>query len=149
MEKRLMTLAASVLLTTGVALAQSNITGKVTSSEDGEPVVGASVKVVGSKTIGAVTDVNGNFSINTPANAKLEITYIGMEPKTVKAGHNMSITLAPDEHSIDEVMVIAYGTQKKSAFTGSAAVINSDDIGKVQVQNPVNALVGKLSLIHI
>ena len=149
MEKRLMTLAASVLLSTGVALAQSNITGKVTSSEDGEPVVGASVKVVGSKTIGAVTDVNGNFSINAPADAKLEITYIGMEPKTVKAGHNMSITLAPDEHSIDEVMVIAYGTQKKSAFTGSAAVLGSDEIGKVQVQNPVNALVGKAAGVQI
>ena len=149
MEKRLMTFAAGVLLSTGVALAQSHISGQVTSSEDGSPVIGASVKVVGSKSAGTVTDVNGGFSLNVPEGSKIEVSYIGMVTKVVKTGKNMRIILDTDEHSIDEVMVIAYGTQKKSAFTGSAAVLGADEIGKVQVQNPVNALVGKASGVQI
>ena len=148
MEKRLMTLAASVLLSTGVALAQSQVSGKVTSTEDGQPVIGASVKVVGSN-IGTVTDIDGNFSVNAPAGAKLEITYIGMEPQTVKAGRNLKIALSPDQHSLDEVMVIAYGTQKKSAFTGSAAVVGSKEIGKVQVTNAADALKGKAAGVQL
>ena len=143
-----MTLAASVLLSTGVALAQSQVFGKVTSTEDGQPIIGASVKVVGSKA-GTVTDIDGNFSLNAPEGAKLEITYIGMEPQTVKAGHNMKIVLSPDQHSLDEVMVIAYGTQKKSAFTGSAAVVGSKEIGKVQVTNAADALKGKAAGVQL
>ena len=148
MEKRLMTLAAGVLLSTGVALAQSQVSGKVTSTEDGLPVIGASVKVVGTNT-GTVTDMDGNFSLNAPAGAKLEITYIGMEPQTVKAGRNMTVHLVPDQHSLDEVMVVAYGTAKKSAFTGSAAVLKTDDIKKTANSNPVSALTGKVSGVQI
>ena len=149
MEKRIMTFIACLFLSIGMALAQTHVSGKVTSSEDGAPVIGASVKVVGSKTAGTVTDVNGGFSLNVPENAKIEISSIGMVTKIVKAGKNMNVVLDTDQHSIDEVMVIAYGTQKKSAFTGSAAVVNADDIGKVQVQNPVNALVGRASGVQI
>lgn len=149
MEKRLMTLAAGVLLSTGMALAQSHISGKVTSAEDGLPVMGASVKVVGSKTVGAITDADGNFKIDAPAGSKIEVSYIGMLPKTVKATGKMFIVLDTDSKALDEVMVVAYGTAKKSAFTGSAAVLKSDDIAKVQVQNPVNALVGKAAGVQI
>ena len=149
MEKRIMTFIACLFLSIGMALAQTHVSGQVTSSEDGAPVIGASVKVVGSKTAGTVTDVNGGFSLNVPENAKIEISSIGMVTKIVKAGKNMNVVLDTDQHSIDEVMVIAYGTQKKSAFTGSAAVVNADDIGKVQVQNPVNALVGRASGVQI
>ena len=144
-----MTLAASVLLTSGVAMAQSHISGKVTSSEDGEPIVGASVKVVGSKTVGAVTDVDGKFSINAPADAKLEVSYIGMDTKIVKAGRNMSITLVPGQHSIDEVMVVAFGTAKKSAFTGSAAVVGSAELSKSQVTSVTNALAGAVPGVQL
>ena len=149
MEKRLMTLAAGVLLSTGMALAQSHISSKVTSAEDGLPVMGASVKVVGSKTVGAITDADGNFKIDAPAGSKIEVSYIGMLPKTVKATGKMFIVLDTDSKALDEVMVVAYGTAKKSAFTGSAAVLKSDDIAKVQVQNPVNALVGKAAGVQI
>ena len=77
MEKRLMTFIACLFLSLGMALAQTQVSGKVTSAEDGEPVIGASIKVVGTKT-GAVTDIEGNFSLNVPAGAKLEVTYLGM-----------------------------------------------------------------------
>jgi hypothetical protein len=139
MEKRLMTVVAGLALSTGMAFAQSQISGHVTSSEDGSPVIGASIKVAGTNT-GTVTDIDGNFSLNAPAGAKLEITYIGMNPAHVKAGNNMKIVLDPDEHSLDEVMVVAFGTQKRSAFTGSAAVVGAGEIGKAQVSNPVESL---------
>lgn len=148
MEKRLMTFIACLFLSLGMALAQTQVSGKVTSAEDGEPIIGASVKVVGTKT-GAVTDVDGNFSLNVPAGAKLEISYIGMNSQTVKAASNMKIVMNPDNKSLDEVIVVAYGTAKKSAFTGSAAVIKSEEIGKIADSNPVQALTGKVSGVQI
>lgn len=148
MEKRLMTFIACLFLSLGMALAQTQVSGKVTSAEDGEPIIGASIKVVGTKT-GAVTDVDGNFSLNAPAGAKLEISYIGMNSQTVKAGSNMKIVMNPDNKALDEVIVVAYGTAKKSAFTGSAAVIKSEEIGKIADSNPVQALTGKVSGVQI
>ena len=124
MEKRLMTVAAAIAVSTSMAFAQSQISGKVTSSDDGQPVVGASIKVAGTNT-GTVTDIDGNFALNAPAGAKLEITYIGMQSKTAKASSNMKIVLNPDNKSLDEVIVVAYGKAKKSSFTGSAAVLKT------------------------
>ena len=120
-----MTVAAAIAVSTSMAFAQSQISGKVTSSDDGQPVVGASIKVAGTNT-GTITDIDGNFSLNAPAGAKLEITYIGMQSKSVKAGKNMKIVLDADDHALDEVMVVAFGTAKKSAYTGSAAVVGSE-----------------------
>ena len=148
MDKRLMTLVAGLTLSTSMAFAQSQISGKVTSSEDGSPVIGASIKVAGTNT-GTVTDIDGNFALNAPAGAKLEITYIGMQSKSVKAGKNMMIVLDADDHALDEVMVVAYGTAKKSSFTGSAAVLKSDEIAKISNSNAVSALTGKVSGVQI
>ncbi len=148
MEKRLMTVVAGLALSTSMAFAQSQISGHVTSSEDGSPVIGASIKVAGTNT-GTVTDIDGNFSLNAPAGAKLEITYIGMNPAHVKAGNNMKIVLDPDKHNLDEVMVVAFGTQKRSAFTGSAAVVGAGEIGKAQVSNPVELLKGKVAGVQM
>ena len=148
MEKRLMTFIACLFLSIGMALAQTQVSGTVTSSEDGSPVIGASIKVVGTNT-GTVTNIDGNFSLNVSANAKLEVSYIGMVTKTVKAAKNMKIVLDPDNHALDEVMVVAYGTQKKSAFTGSAAIVGAEEIGKVQVTNAVDALKGKAAGVQI
>ena len=143
MEKRLMTFIACLFLSLGMALAQTQVSGTVTSSDDGSPVVGASIKVAGTNT-GTVTDIDGNFSLNAPANAKLEISYIGMISKTVKAGKNMKIVLDADNHSLDEVMVVAFGTAKKSAFTGSAAVVGSEELSKKITTNVADALVGSV-----
>ena len=143
MEKRLMTLAAGLAVSTSMAFAQSQISGKVTSSEDGSPVIGASIKVAGTNT-GTVTDIDGNFSLNAPAGSKLEISYIGMVSKTVKAGRNLNIVMDSDNHSLDEVMVVAFGTAKKSAFTGSAAVVGSEELSKKVTTNVADALVGSV-----
>ena len=106
-----------------MAFAQTSVTGKVTSSDDGEPVVGASIKIVGTNT-GTVTDIDGNFVLNAPADAKLEISYIGMQPKTVKASAKMQVVLTSDNKSLDEVVVTGYGVQKKASFTGAASLLN-------------------------
>ena len=144
MEKRLMTFIACLFLSIGMALAQTQVSGTVTSSEDGSPVIGACIKVVGTNT-GTVTNIDGNFSLNVSANAKLEVSYIGMVTKTVKAAKNMKIVLDTDNQSLDEVMVVAYGTAKKSAFTGSAAVVGSEELSKKVTTNVADALVGSVS----
>ena len=147
MEKRLMTVAAAIAVSTSMAFAQSQISGKVTSSDDGQPVVGASIKVAGTNT-GTITDIDGNFSLNAPANAKLEISYIGMIGKSVKAAKNMKIVLDPDNNALDDVLVIAYGKTKKSAFTGSAVEIKSEDITAHVASSATTALVGKVAGIQ-
>ena len=139
---------ACLFLSIGMALAQTQVTGTITSGEDGEPVIGASVKVVGTNT-GTISDTNGHFSLSVPNGSTLEISYIGMRTQTLKAKANMKIVLEPDNRSLDEVMVIAYGTQKKSSFTGSAAVVGSGEIGKVQVTDAVDALKGKAAGVQI
>ena len=136
-----MTFIACLFLSLGMALAQTQVSGKVTSSEDGSPVIGASIKVVGTNT-GTVTNIHGNFSLNVSANAKLEVSYIGMVTKTVKAAKNMKIVLDSDNHALDEVMVVAFGTAKKSAFTGSAAVVDSKELSKKVTTNVAESLVG-------
>lgn len=148
MEKRLMTVVAGLALSTSMAFAQSQISGKVTASEDGSPIIGASIKVVGTNT-GTVTDVDGNFSLNAPAGAKLEITYIGMQSKSVKAGKNMKIVLDADDHALDDVVVVAYGTSTKGSFTGSAGVMKSDKLELRQVSDVSNALAGAVAGVQI
>ena len=146
--KRKLTLMLLCTLATITAWAQSAITGTVVSEADNEPVIGATVKVKGENQ-GAVTDVHGKFTVNVKEGTTLVFSYVGMETTEARAKNNMVIRLASDDKVLDEVMVIAYGTQKKSAFTGSAAVVDSKEIGKVQVTNAVDALKGKASGVQI
>lgn len=132
---------AGLFLSIGMAFAQTQVSGKVTSAEDGTPVIGATVKVAGTNT-GTVTDIDGNFSLSVPAGAKLEVSYVGMTSKTVAASKRMNIALESDATDLDEVMVVAFGTAKKSAFTGSAAVVNQEQISKAQVSDVTSALAG-------
>ena len=149
MEKRLMTLLVGLFLLVGGVLAQTKVSGTVVSQDDGQPVVGASVLVVGTN-VGTLTNGNGQFSLTLPEGKKtLRVTYVGMEPLETSARANMRIVMKSNQKALDEVVVVAYGTQKKSAFTGSAAVINAEEIGKVQVTNAVDALKGKAAGVQI
>lgn len=147
MVKRLSMLLAGLFLMTGVALAQSTVSGTVID-ENGDPIVGAAVRVDGTKT-GAVTDIDGHFSISAPANSKLTVSYLGMKPQTVKAGGNMKVVLVNDNKTLDEVMVVAYGKQKKSSFTGSAAEIKADKLADRQVANLTQALSGEVAGVQV
>ena len=151
--KRVLFLLTFICLGIGMATAQtSTITGKVYSEADGEPVFGASVFVIGTS-VGAGTDMEGNFTIeNVPATATtLRVSYVGMTTQEVKILRDrpMRIVLVEDGVSLDEVMVVAYGTAKKSAFTGSAAVVKSEEIGKIQTSNAANALTGKMAGVQL
>ena len=123
------------------AWAQSAITGTVVSAADKQPVIGATGKVKGASQ-GTVTDVNGKFSINVQAGKTLVFSYIGMQTKEAAAKNNMYVELGTDETQLDEVIVVAFGTAKKSAFTGSAKVINSDKLAQSQVTSVTSALAG-------
>ena len=149
MEKRLTMFFAALFLSLGMAMAQTTVKGTVISQDDGQPIIGAAVQVVGTKT-GLLTNMDGEFTITLPAGkTQLQISYLGMVSQTVTAKNGMKVFLKSDAASIDEVMVVAYGTQKKSAFTGSAAVIGAEEINKVQVTNAVDALRGKAAGVQI
>ena len=148
MEKRLMTAVAALAVSTSFAFAQSQISGKVTSSEDGQPVVGASIKVAGTNT-GTVTDIDGNFSLNAPAGTKLEISYIGMVSKTVKAGKSLSIVLDADDKSLDEVIVVGYGTTRREAKTGSITSVSSKDLADIPTTSFDKMLAGKMAGVSV
>ena len=149
MEKRLSMFLASLFLCVGAALAQVQVKGTIISADDGEPLPGASVKVVGSKT-GTVTDINGDFVISVPDNnTRLEISHIGMLPRVIKARNGMRISLDTDNKILDELIVTAYGTQTKAQFTGSASVMNAEELDKYQVTNAIDALKGRASGVQI
>ena len=145
MEKRLKMFLASLFLCVGGVMAQTTVKGTIISADDGEPLPGVSVKVLGEKT-GTVTDMNGQFAIEVPnENTRLEFTHIGMLRRVVKARNGMQIALDTDDQLLDEVMVIAYGTTKRSTFTGSAVEIKSEDITNHVASSPTNALIGKVA----
>ena len=140
MKKRLCLFIACLFLFLEGALAQVPVRGLVTTAEDGEPVVGASVKVEGTQT-GTITDTEGRFSLTVPSvGTKLLVSYIGMKSQTVKASKDMKIVLESDNQQLDDVMVVAFGTQKKSAFTGAASVVDSKELSKHISTNVVNSL---------
>lgn len=130
MKKRLIMSLTLLCMFIGVTVAQiSKITGTVISEEDGYPVVGASVLVKGT-TVGTVTDLDGKFTLtNVPNSAKiLTVSFIGLAQQEIAIKPIMSIVLKADSEILDEVMVVAYGTTKRSAFTGSAAVLDQDKL---------------------
>ena len=145
MEKRLTLFFVSLFLFVGSALAQTKVSGTVLSQEDGQPIIGAAVQVLGTQT-GMLTDVNGKFSIVLPEGKKtLRISYLGYESKDVEAKNNMRVFLKSDAKTLDDVIVVGYGTSKKSAFTGSAVEIDSKDITSHVTSTATNALVGKVA----
>ena len=147
MKRKLMLLLACLFVGIGLVTAQTQkVTGVVISEEDGQPVIGASVLVKGTQ-IGDITGVDGDFTLpNVPSSAKtLVISYIGMQTQEVDIKPNIKVFMRSDSEMLDEVMVVAYGTAKKSAFTGSASVIKSETLEKRQVSNLSNALSGTVS----
>ncbi|MDO4160806.1 MAG: TonB-dependent receptor [Prevotellaceae bacterium] len=150
MERKLIMALVLMVLSLGTALAQTPVTGTVVSQDDGEPVIGATVRVVGSSNIGTVTDADGKFSLTLPSGKKeLKVSYVGMEDKTVTVkAKTIRIALTSNQEALDEVIVVAYGTAKKSAFTGSAGEIKSEDISAHVTSTGTSALVGKVAGIQ-
>ena len=132
----------------GVLNAQT-VKGTVISGSDNEPLIGASVMVQGTKT-GSVTDLDGNFTIEAKNGQTLEVSYLGFITQKVKVnGSVVQVTLQEDKHSLDEVVVVGYGVQKKKLVTGATVQLKGDDIAKLNTTNPLSAMQGQTPGVNI
>ena len=133
MMKKLLRIALAAILllaTGGVLLAQNRVTGSVKDA-NGEPIIGASVLLKGSTSVGTVTDATGAFSLSVPDNAVLVascIGYSGQEIALSRGQREANFVLSEDTEFLDETVVIGYGTQKKSDVTGSVASVDSESM---------------------
>lgn len=122
------------------------VSGQVVD-ENGEPLVGATVRVKNSQE-GTVTDLDGNFQLNVPANAILQVSYIGYQVSEVAVRNRAiieKIQLKADNRTLEQVVVVGYGTQKKVDLTGSVAIVNADEMKKVSNSNISTMLEGKVA----
>jgi TonB-dependent SusC/RagA subfamily outer membrane receptor len=142
---------AGLFLSVGMALAQTTVTGTVVSYEDNEPIIGATIQVVGNSSIGTITDYDGNFTLEVPEGMKtLRITYVGMEPLEVAVStKTLKIQLRNDANTLDEVVVVAYGTQKKTSLTGSIQEVKSDAIELRPTSSVASALEGTVTGVQV
>ena len=132
----------------GVLNAQT-VKGTVISGSDNEPLIGASVMVEGTKN-GAVTDLDGNFAITAKNGQTLEVSYLGFITQKVKVtGSVINVTLLEDKQSLDEVVVVGYGVQKKKLVTGATVQLKGDDIAKLNTTNPLSAMQGQTPGVNI
>ena len=129
---------------------QSSVVKGVVKDSNGEPLLGVNVLVKGT-TIGAVTDIDGNFSFEAPAGCTLVISYIGFESQEVKVKGNapLNIILKEDSEALDEVVVIGYGTQKKVNLTGAVSAVTGEEIAKRPVSNTSTMLQGQMPGLRI
>lgn len=134
-----------LLLPTFVSAQTTVVKGSVTDASTGEALIGASVLVKGAST-GTVTDIDGNFTLELSGRKILTVSYVGYQSKdvTVTSTANLKITLEPDSKTVDEVVVIAYGQQKKVTVTGSISNVSGKELLKSPVASLGNALAGKL-----
>ena len=160
-NKKILTVVAisTLLLSSGNVIAtQTTIDGSLRVTEqlqtqivnglvvdvNGEPVIGASVQLKGAAGVGTITDVDGKFTLSVPANGVLQISYIGYKTTEVKVNgqSGLKVTLQEDTETLDEVVVVGYGIQKKASVTGSVAAISSDKLMEVKAPSVTNMLAG-------
>ena len=141
------TLAANATTMSMAVQQTKKITGTVSDSQG--PIIGATVKVKGSSA-GAITDINGNFVLNTPANATIEVSYIGYITRTIKLGNenNLKVTLSEDNHSLQEVVVIGYGTMKKSDLAGASASLDEKTLKSAPMTNIDQSFQGRIAGVN-
>lgn len=149
------TLASGLLFSllsfsTVIQAQQITVTGTVTDTETGEVIIGANVVVKGTTT-GAITDLDGNYTISTPADGTLQYSYVGyLQQEIGVSGRTViDVALETDRTEIDEVVVIGYGTQKKSDLTGSVTVVDADDMKQTTYQTFDKALQGRAAGVHV
>ena len=138
-------------LSASSAFAQTrSISGTVVDSQ-GIPVIGASVIVVGNSTMGTITDLDGNFSLNVPTGSSISVSFIGYETQVIAVGNQsvFNVILAEDTEFLEETVVVGYGVQRKSDLTGSVASVKGDDFVARSTSNAANALQGKAAGVQV
>lgn len=150
MVRKMMVLLCLSFICMLTATAQTEKASGTVVSESGEPIVGAAVMIEGTQ-IGTITDVDGHFSFTEiPVNAsKIKVSYLGMQSKTVPFSRKMTITLTEDNKTLDDVLVVAYGTAKKSSYAGSASMVTSKQLTDLPSSSFENALTGKVAGLQI
>lgn len=152
MEKRYLILSLFLSFILAFALPayaqQAQKVDGIVVSENGEPIIGASIKVDGVK-VGTITDVNGHFSISVPAQGKLFVSYIGCITQTVSDLNNPRIVLKDDLMKLDEVVVVGYGSQKMKNVTGSIVTVSPQEISDLSVSNLGSSLSGVVSGLSV
>jgi len=150
--KKILILLTLLLITGSFVMAQTvQISGTVTAQEDGSPIPGANVTVKGA-TIGTITGPDGRYQISVPASATtLVYSFIGMVEQELQIGGRTTIDVAleTDVVSVDEVVVIAYGTSTRASYTGSADVVKADQIAKIQTASAAKALEGVAAGVQV
>ncbi len=140
------------LLLVGLAASGQGIsvTGNVTSAEDGEPLIGATVRIKG-ESAGVTTDIDGNYIINAKKGSVLQFSYVGYEPteETVKGAGPIDVALKQQSNMLDELVVIGYGAVKKSDLTGSVSSVSSDKLTKTPAASLSNALQGQVAGVTV
>lgn len=141
----------TILLGMPAAHAQSRALNGTVRDTHGVPVIGASVMVVGSSTVGTITDIDGKFNLNIPAGAKLNFSCIGYASQVVETGNqqNLNIILEEDTEYLEETVVIGYGVQKKSDVTGAIASVKDSDLANRSTGSAEQALQGKAAGVQI
>ena len=126
------------------------VSGQVVD-QDGEPLIGATVRVKGSQA-GSVTDIDGNFQLDAPSNATLVVSYVGYKDSEIAVNGRAiieKIQLESDSQVLDQVVVVGYGTQKKADLTGSVSIVNADELKRVSHSNVSSMLEGKVAGVQI
>ena len=141
---RMLTLLLFALFTTTAFAQQKNIRGTVFDAS-GEPLIGVNVSVKGT-TIGIITDMDGKYQLEVPANATLLFSYIGYQTQEIAVGNQSSInvTLKEDTQKLEEVVVVGYGVQKKVTVTGSVASVSGEELKASPTTNLSNGMVGRM-----
>ena len=150
--KKLLLIVMALFFGAGSILAQTKqITGNVTSSDDGQPIPGVSVAVKGT-TAGTITNFDGDYTLNVPIDAEtLVFSFVGMKSQEIQiSGSIINVKLLPDIIGVDEVLVVAYGTSKRSSFTGSAQKVKSDELVGTSTSESIDKmLTGKVSGVRV
>ena len=130
---------------------QRKVTGQVVD-ETGEPLIGVTVTVEGQGGTGAITDLDGNFTVNVPANATLKFSYVGYKDQLIPVGNQtvVNVKMGEDQTQLQEVVVVGYGTQKKETMTGAVTVVDSKAFQeKGSIESPLEALQGQVAGVII
>ena len=146
-KSRILLMMLTALLMSVTSYAQG-IKGTVVD-ETGEPVIGATVADKSDAKNATVTDIDGNFTINVRAGQPITVSYIGYESRELVARNGMTVTLQPDNKTLDEVVVVGYGVQKKSSVTGAISQVKPEDMENRTISNAQQALQGKTSGVQI
>ncbi|RRD69930.1 SusC/RagA family TonB-linked outer membrane protein [Tannerella forsythia] len=141
MKQKIIMLMTFLLIGAGSLMAQTQVQGTVVD-EQGEPVIEASIVLKTDRTKGTISDIDGKFTLSVPNGSTLVFSFVGFKTQEAVAQPNMKITMMGDTETLDEVIVVAYGTAKKSSFTGSATSVGSQRLEMRPISNVSQAITG-------